>query len=74
MTLDTVISEVTPRIETSEQLNNMFSFLWGPSSITGKEDTENSDESLSADVENTCKANKYCRNLSKFYPNDLNEL
>ncbi len=42
VTLDTVISE---------QLNNMFSFLWGPSSITGREDTENSDQSLSEDVE-----------------------
>ncbi len=73
VTLDTVISEVTRRFETSEQLNNMFSFLWGPSSITGQEDTENSDQSLSEDVENTCKDKIYCRNLSKFYPNDLNE-
>jgi hypothetical protein len=73
VTLDTVISEVTRRFETSEQLNNMFSFLWGPSSITGQGDTENSDQSLSEDVENTCKAKNYCRNLSKFYPNDLNE-
>ena len=53
--------------ETTEQLN-MFCFLWSPSSIIGQED---SDQSLSEDIENTYK--NYCRNLSKFYPNDLNE-
>ena len=71
VTLDRVISEVTRRFETSEQLNNMFCFLWSPSSSTGQEDLENSDPSPPEDVENTYK--NYCRDLSKFYPNDLNE-
>ena len=71
VTLDRVISEVTRRFETSEQLNNMFCFLWRPSSSTGQEDLENSDPSPPEDVENTYK--NYCRDLSKFYPNDLNE-
>ena len=73
VTLDRVISEVTRRFETSEQLNNMFCFLWSPYSSTEQEDSENSDPSLPvpADFENTYK--NYCRDLSKFYPNDLNE-
>ena len=36
----------------------MFCFLWNPPSTT-------------EDEENTYKA--YCRDLPKFYPNDLNE-
>ena len=73
VTLDRVISEVTRRFETSEQLNNMFCFLWSPSSSTEQADSENSDPSppVPEDVENTYK--NYCRDLSKFYPNDLNE-
>ena len=73
MTFDRVISEVTCRFETSEQLNNIFCFLWSPSSSTEQEDSENSDPSLPVpdDVENTYK--NYCRDLSKFCPNDLNE-
>ena len=59
------------RFETSEQLNNMFCFLWRPSSSTKQEDSENSDPSPPEDVENTYK--NYCRDLSKFYPNDLNK-
>ena len=34
VTLDRIISEVTRRFETTEQLNNMFCFLWSPSSST----------------------------------------
>ena len=73
MTLDRIISEVTRRFKTTEQLNNMFCFLWRPSSSTEQEDSENSDPSLPVpeDVENTYK--NCCRDLSKFYPNDLNE-
>ena len=64
---------MSPRFKTSEQLNNMFCFLWSPSSSTEQEDSENSDPSLIVpdNVENTYK--NYCRDLSKFYPNDLNE-
>ena len=36
--LDGGISEVTRRLETSEQLNNMFCFLWSPSSLVEQED------------------------------------
>ena len=63
VTLDTVIGEMTRRFQTSEQLNNMFCFLWTPSSIT-----ENSRQS--EDVESTRKS--CCHDLSKFYPDDLN--
>ena len=73
VTLDRVINEVTRRFETSEQLNNMFCFLWSPSSSTEQEDSENSDPlpPVPEDVENPYK--NYCRDLSKFYHNDLNE-
>ena len=58
VTLDTVNSQVIHRFETTKQVNNMSGFLWNPPSTT-------------EEVENTYKA--YCPDLSKFYPNDLNE-
>ena len=58
VTLDTVITQVIHRFEITKQVNNMFYFLWNP-------------PSTAEDAENTYKA--YCRDLSKFYPNNLNE-
>ena len=73
MTLDRVISEVTRRFQRSEQLNNMFCFLWSPSSSTEQEDSENSNPSPSVPEDDENPYKNYCRDLSKFYPNDLNE-
>ena len=61
--LDRVISEIGRRFEKTKQVNDMFSFLWNLSKVTSTDDNEAAERTIEI-----C-----CKNLSNFYPRDLNE-
>ena len=61
--LDRVISEIGRRFEKTKQVNDMFSFLWNFSKVTSTDDNEAAERTIEI-----C-----CKNLSNFYPRELNE-
>ena len=61
--LDKVISEIGRRFEKTKQVNDMFSFLWNFSGVSSAGDNEAAERTTEI-----C-----CKNLSNFYPRNLNE-
>jgi hypothetical protein len=60
--LDRVICEIARRFEKTKQVNDMFPFIWNSSEVSNTDG-----ETAARRIEIRCK------DLSKFYPNDLNE-
>ena len=61
--LDRVISEIGRRFENTKQVNDMFSFWGNFSGVSNAGDNEAAERTIEI-----C-----CKNLSNFYPRDLNE-